>query len=235
MSRQLHVRICGLECRIRVRVLSRICVPAAPGVFSRSRYGTVRVPVRNDFPHTFVITSRTKIVRQGVPRLPLWTPSSSGLRCAAEQKGYVTRVVARRPQSAPGTAAAGRLRRRRRRKLLVLDTVVVTRRRCRVRLCVPRGGGAPLGASMLWLNNAVVSNAAPTGTVARFPRRRPHVTQLSGILSRTRFYAIDVHVHRACKVWLYPVKKSSIAPGPQPSPPGPISQEIARTRLFSQE
>ena len=148
VSRQLHVRICGQEFRIRVRVLSRICVPAAPGVFSRSRYGTVRVPVRNDFPHTFVITSRTKIVRQGVPRLPLWTPSSSGLRCAAEQKGYVTRVVARRPQSAPGTAAAGRLRRRRRRKLLVLDTVVVTRRRCRVRLCVPRGGGAPLGASV---------------------------------------------------------------------------------------
>ena len=64
----------------------------------------------------------------------------------------------------------------------------------------PTGGGAPLGASMLRLNAAVVSNAAPTGTVARFPRRRPHVTQLSGILSRTRFYAIDVH--RACKVRL---------------------------------
>ena len=35
---------------------------------------------------------------------------------------------------------------------------------CRVRLCVPRGGGAPSGASMLSLNDAGVSNAAPTGT-----------------------------------------------------------------------
>ena len=41
------------------------------------------------------------------------------------------------------------------------------------------------------LNAAVVSNAAPTGTVARFPRRRPHVTQLSGtVYSRTRLYTI---------------------------------------------
>jgi hypothetical protein len=71
------------------------------------------------------------------------------------------------------------------------------------RLCVPRGGGAPLGASMLRLNAAVVSNAAPTGTVhvARIPRRRPHVTQVN---SRTRLYAIDVH--RACNVRLYHVR-----------------------------
>ena len=39
-----------------------------------------------------------------------------------------------------------RRRRRRRRKLLVLDTVVT--RRCRVRFCVPRRGGAPSGASV---------------------------------------------------------------------------------------
>ena len=41
------------------------------------------------------------------------------------------------------------------------------------------------------LNAAVVSNAAPTGTVARFPRRRPHLTQLSGtVYSSSRLYTI---------------------------------------------
>jgi hypothetical protein len=48
------------------------------------------------------------------------------------------------------------------RKLLVLD--IVATRRCRVRLCVPRGGGAP---SVHRSDAAVFSTAASTGTVAR--------------------------------------------------------------------
>ena len=88
--------------------------------------------------------------------------------------------------------------------------VQITRRRCRVRLCVPRGDGAPLGASMLRLNDAVVSNAAPTGTAARPSKKTARNSPMNSPLrymnsySRTRFYAIDVH--RACKVWLYPKK-----------------------------
>jgi hypothetical protein len=48
------------------------------------------------------------------------------------------------------------------RKLLVLD--IVATRRCRVRLCVPRGGDAP---SVHRSDAAVFSTAASTGTVAR--------------------------------------------------------------------
>jgi len=64
-----------------------------------------------------------------------------------------------------------RRRRRRRRKLLVLDTVVT--RRCRVRFCVPRRGGAPSGASVHRSDATGVSTAATTGTVARKRRRIP--------------------------------------------------------------
>ena len=95
-------------------------------------------------------------------------------------------------------------------------------------------GGAPLGASMLRLNAAVVSNAAPTGTVARIPRRRPYVTQ---VYSKTRLYAIDyytVHVINgygagvecsrvSCKNFITgaPYRETKGKAGPQPSPPGP--------------
>ena len=107
-------------------------------------------------------------------------------------------------------------------------------RACTSQRRLVRRRGATTINSIYYVFSLAYLSMSSTGSHS--PRRRPHVPRNSPqVYSRTRFYAIDVHVHRACKVWLYPVKKSSIAPGPQPSPPGPISQEIARTRLFSQE
>ena len=91
---------------------------------------------------------------------------ATGAKCGALACGLTPR---RRP-------------RRRRRKLLVLDTVVM--RRCRVRLCVPRRGGAPSGASVHRSDAAGVSTAATTGTVARkrrrFPRRGSSTSSSTG-------------------------------------------------------
>ena len=95
---------------------------------------------------------------------------ATGAECGASACGLTPR---RRP----------RRRRRRRRKLLVLDTVVM--RRYRVRLCVPRRGGAPSGASVHRSDAAGVSTAATTGTVAlrkrrRFPRRGSSTSSSTG-------------------------------------------------------
>ena len=86
---------------------------------------------------------------------------------------------------------------RRRRKLLVLDTVVT--RRCRVRLCVLRGGGAPSGTSVHTGSMPSSSppsplrraTACPTGTVAtkrRQASRRPPRGARSVLLLARRMY-----------------------------------------------
>ena len=95
---------------------------------------------------------------------------------------------------------------------------------------------------MLRLNDAVVSNAAPTGTVARPSKKTARNSPQ--VYSRTRFYAIDVH--RACKVRLYPAKISSRVSvyiverrkekRPQPSPvaPWPIFRRSHLLQYFRQ-
>ena len=88
---------------------------------------------------------------------------ATGAECGASACGLTPRRRQRQRRR--------RRRRRRRRKLLVLDTVVT--RRCRVRFCVPRRGGAPSGASVHRSDAAGVSTAATTGTVARKRRRIP--------------------------------------------------------------
>ena len=101
-------------------------------------------------------------------------------RALQVRRRWRRRIAPRAATDADGGASAcgltprrrqRRRRRRRRRKLLVLDTVVT--RRCRVRFCVPRRGGAPSGASEHRSDATGVSTAATTGTVARKRRRIP--------------------------------------------------------------